>query len=73
MTIDLEEATDTTTLGTTGYGEVVSESADVINVGALLSDDKMAGVMVGGILTFAFVTLVVLMAVVCWWSFANAG
>lgn len=43
------------------------------DIEALQSDDAMAAVMVTGILSLAFVTLVVLMSFVCWWTFAAVG
>lgn len=48
-------------------------SVPQLDLESLRSDDAMAAVMVAGILSIAFVTLVVLMSFVCWWTFASVG
>lgn len=56
-----------------GLTPTKSEDVQQPDIEALRSDDAMAAVMVTGILSLAFITLVVLMSFVCCWTFASVG
>lgn len=52
---------------------IESNSSSTFDVETLQADDNMAAVMIAGILTLAFVTLVTLMIIVGVWTAMSAG
>ncbi len=80
MTTVLQAPPTTTTVNRTPSDVVVStETSDTptaapeLDIEAMKTDDAMAAGMVAGILTLAFVVLVVLMSIVCAWTFMSVG